>query len=91
MAHNRTVSFNTNSEVLSKKISSLLFYVDIARERIIQDSEYPATNEMVCTIDEARHLLVALNNLCTVEPSEVTPADSSFDLLEFSDTVPLQP
>jgi hypothetical protein len=88
MAHNRTVSFNTNSEVLSKKISSLLFYVDIAKERIIQDSEYPTSNEIVCSIDEARHLLVALNNLFTVEPSEVTPADSSFDLLEFSDTVP---
>lgn len=88
MAHNRTVSFNTNSEVLSKKISSLLFYFDIAKERIIQDSEYPTSNEIVCSIDEARHLLVALNNLFTVEPSEVTPADSSFDLLEFSDTVP---
>lgn len=91
MAHNRTVSFNTNSEVLGKKISSLLFYVDIAKERIIQDSEYPATNDIVCSIDEARHLLLALNNLFTVEPSEVTPADSSFDLLEFSDTVSLQP
>lgn len=91
MAHNRIVSFNTNSEILAKKISSLLFYVDIAKERIIQDSEYPTTNEIICSIDEARHLLLAINNLFTVEPSEVTPADSSFDLLEFSDTVSQQP
>lgn len=88
MAHNRTVSFNTNSEILGKKVASLLFYINVARERIIQDEEYPTSNEIICPINEARHLLVALNNLFTVEPSETTPADSSYGLLEFSDTIP---
>ncbi len=91
MAHNRTVSFNTNSEVLAKKVASLLLYINVAKERILQDSEYPEPNDTICSIDDAKHLLVALNNLFSVEPSEITPADASFDLLEFSSTVPVTP
>ena len=89
MAHNRTVTFNTNSEVLTQKIEGLLLYINVAKQRILQDAEYPGNNDDICSIDEARHLVIALHSLFTVEPSDITPQDASFELTEFMGTIPV--
>ena len=81
--YNRTVSFNTNSEDLVKAVNSLLFYLNVAKDRILEDSEYPATNEIIMPFDEARALLAAMYSLSTLPDSEAVPTDSQFSLEEF--------
>lgn len=81
--YNRTVSFNTNSEDLVKAVNSLLFYLNVAKDRILEDSEYPATNEIIMPFDEARALLAAMYSLSTLPDSEAVPMDSQFSLEEF--------
>ena len=81
--YNRTVTFNTNSEDVGKAVSSLLFYLNIAKQRILADSEYPTSNEDIMSFDEAKALLSAVFNLFTLPDSETIPEDGNFSLEEF--------
>jgi len=81
--YNRTVTFNTNSEDITKATSSLLFYLNVAKDRILADSEYPATNEIIMPFDEARALLAAIYSLCSLPNSDAIPEDGQFSLEEF--------
>ena len=81
--YNRTVTFNTNSEDITKAASSLLFYLNVAKDRVLADSEYPATNEIIMSFDEARSLVSAIFNLSTLPNSEAIPEDGQFSLEEF--------
>lgn len=81
--YNRTVTFNTNSEDVVKAVNSLLFYLNIAKERILSDSEYPTSNEIIMPFHEARALLAAVYSLSTLPDSEAVPEDGNFSLEEF--------
>ena len=81
--YNRTVNFNTNSEEIVKAASSLLFYLDVAKDRILADSEYPTTNEIIMPFAEARSLITAIFNLSTLPNSDALPEDGQFSLEEF--------
>lgn len=81
--YNRTVTFNTNSEDITKATSSLLFYLNVAKDRILADSEYPSTNEIIMPFDEARALLAAMYSLLTLPGSDAIPEDGQFSLEEF--------
>lgn len=80
--YNRTVTFNTNSEDIVKAVNSLLFYLNVAKDRILTDSEYPATNEIIMPFDEARALLAAIYSLSSLPDSETLPEDGNFSLEE---------
>jgi hypothetical protein len=84
MSHNRTVTFNSDSTYLEKKATSALFYLDIAGERILADNEYPASNEFICSLNEAKQLLYAMIILFTATPTEALPADADVDLDVFT-------
>jgi len=81
--YNRTVTFNTNSEEIVKAVTSLLFYLDVVKDRILADSEYPTTHEIIMPFAEARSLVSAIFNLSTLPSSEALPEDSQFSLEEF--------
>ena len=81
--YNRTVTFNTNSEDVVKAVNSLLFYLNVAKDRILADSEYPATNEIIMPFDEARALLAAIYSLSSLPDSDAIPEDGQFSLEEF--------
>lgn len=80
--YNRTVTFNTNSEDLVKAINSCLFYLNVSRDRILTDSEYPTSHEIIMSFNEARALLVAMYHLSTLPNSEKYPEDSECSLEE---------
>lgn len=79
MAYNRTVTFNTDSADIEKKVNSVLFYLNIAHDRILQDNEYPASNEAICTLDEAKQLIYAMMTTFTTPASDL-PEDETLDL-----------
>ncbi len=78
--YNRTVTFNTNSEDLVKAVNSLLFYLNVSKERVLTDSEYPTSHEIIMPFQEARALLVAMYHLSTFPDSEHYPEDSQCSL-----------
>ena len=82
MAHNRTVTFNSDAADIEKMVSSVLFYLDIAHDRILQDNEYPASNEVICTLAEAKQLIFAMNTTFTTSAEDL-PADATYDLNEY--------
>jgi|688.fasta_scaffold871493_2 hypothetical protein len=79
MAHNRTVTFNTDSADIEKRVNSVLFYLNIAHDRILQDTEYPASNEEICTLAEAKQLIHAMMTTFTT-PADDLAEDETFDL-----------
>jgi len=79
MAYNRTVTFNTDSADIEKRVNSVLFYLNIAHDRILQDTEYPASNEAICTFDEAKQLIHAMVTTFTT-PADALAEDETFDL-----------
>jgi len=81
--YNRTVSFNTNSEDITKAANSLLFYLNVAKDRILADSEYPASSEFIMSFDEARSLIAAIHSLCTLPNSDALPEDGEVSLEAF--------
>jgi hypothetical protein len=82
MAHNRTVTFNTDSADIEKRVASVLFYLDIAHDRILQDNEYPASNEVISTLAEAKQLIFAMNTTFTSSADDL-PEDETYDLNEY--------
>jgi len=82
MSHNRTVTFNTDATDIEKRVASVLFYLDIAHDRILQDTEYPASNEVISTLADAKQLIFAMNNTFT-SPAEALPENETYDLNEF--------
>ena len=81
--YNRAVTFNTNSEDIVKAVNSLLFYLNVAKDRILADSEYPTSDEIIMPFDEARALLAAIYSLSTLPDSEALPEDGEFSLEAF--------
>ena len=82
MAHSRIVTINTSSTVLEKRVLSLLFYLNIAQERILTDADYPSDFDDVCSLDEVKDLVSALNYLFVADTS-AQPADAEIDFNEF--------
>jgi hypothetical protein len=82
MAHNRVITINTSSAILEKRVLSLLFYLNIAQERILTDTDYPSDFTDICELGEAKSLVSALNYLF-VAGIEAQPEDAEIDFNEF--------
>lgn len=79
MAYNRTVTFNTDSADIERRVNSVLFYLNIAHDRILQDNEYPVSSETICTLDEAKQLIHAMMTTF-ITPASDLPEDETLDL-----------
>lgn len=82
MAHSRIVTINTSAAVLEKRVLSLLFYLNIAQERILTDADYPSDFDDICSLGEAKDLVSALNYLFVADTT-AQPEDAEIDFNEF--------
>lgn len=79
MAHNRVITINTSSEVLQKLVFSTLFYLNITEERILQDANYPASNETIESFAKVKEFITGLNYLFTSDVTDDDKADSEYN------------
>lgn len=77
MAHNRTIILNTSSERLEKKVNTLLLFLNIAEQRLLEVAEIQSNTNS--TFDEARDLVKAIQYLF-LENTTDEEETGSFDI-----------